>query len=62
MWVISAVSTIGGGAGWLGFWPAVALTTIWNLVIMALALRCALLAEDTAAIMARMTDVRFREH
>ena len=57
MWVLSALSDVGGGIGWLGFWPDVALTAVWSLVVIAISLRCALFAQDTVAIMARMTDV-----
>lgn len=55
MWVISALSDTGGGLGWLGFWPAAGLTVAWSLVVVAMALRCALSAEETLAEMARLT-------
>ena len=57
MWVISALSDVGGGKGWLSFWPAVIVTVIWSLIVMAIAMRCALVAEETASIMAHMSDV-----
>ncbi len=56
MWVISALSNVGGGAGLLTFWPSAIITIIWSLIVLAIALRCALVAEETAGIMARMTD------
>jgi hypothetical protein len=55
LWVISALSDIGGGYGILTFWPAVGVTVVWSLIVIYVALRCALVAEDTAAAMARMT-------
>ncbi|HTI01464.1 MAG TPA: APC family permease [Acidisoma sp.] len=57
IWVISALSNVGGGLGILTFWPAVIVTVIWSLVVVAIALRCALVAEDTAAVMAHMSDI-----
>lgn len=56
MWVITALGGVGGGLGWLGFWPAVIVTIIWSLIVIALAVRCALVAEETASIMAQMSD------
>ncbi|WP_459696960.1 APC family permease [Acidisoma sp. C75] len=56
MWVISALSNVGGGLGWLSFWPAVILTVVWSLIVIVIALRCALVAEETARVMARMSD------
>lgn len=57
MWVLSGLSDVGGGAGVLGFWPDVGLTALLSLIVVAIATRSALVAEDTASIMARMTDV-----
>ncbi|MDE2335207.1 MAG: APC family permease [Rhodospirillales bacterium] len=57
MWVISALSDVGGGLGWLGFWAAVGLTVIWSLVVIAIALRCALPPAQTIAMMARLADL-----
>ncbi|GAB0116717.1 APC family permease [Acidisoma sp. 7E03] len=57
VWVISALSDIGGGLGILSFWPGVIVTVVWSLVVIALALRSALVAEDTVSIMSRMTDI-----
>lgn len=54
MWVLSALSDIGGGFGVLGFWTGVALVTLWSLVVIALALRSALPAQETAKIMVHM--------
>ncbi len=56
MWVLSALSDIGGGFGLLGFWPGVAAVAVWSLVVMALALRSALPAAETAEIMVRMQE------
>ena len=57
MWLLSALSDIGGGAAVLGFWPDVVLTALWSLVVIEIAQRCALVAQDTAAVMAHMADV-----
>jgi amino acid transporter len=54
MWVLSGLSDVGGGFGVLGFWPGVALVAVWSLVIIALALRSALPAVETAKIMVHM--------
>ncbi|MBB5372742.1 APC family permease [Acidocella aromatica] len=53
-WVISALSTVGGGYGLIGFWTGVALTAVWSLIVISLALRAALPAEETAEMMIRM--------
>ena len=55
LWAISGLSDVGGGLGYLTFWPAVVVTLTWSFVVMAIAMRCALVAEDTAASMARMS-------
>ena len=57
MWVISALSAIGGGLGWLRFWQAAGVTVAWSLVVVVLALRCALSAGETTAMMARLSDI-----
>ena len=54
MWVLSALGDVGGGFGVLGFWTGVVLVAIWSLVVIALALRSALPAEETAEMMVRM--------
>jgi len=54
MWALSALSDIGGGFAVLGFWPGVALVAVWSLIVIALALRSALPAVETAKIMVRM--------
>ncbi len=54
MWVLSALSDIGGGFGVLRFWPGVIIVTVWSLIVMWLALRSSLPAEDTAEIMMRV--------
>lgn len=51
MWVLSALSDVGGGWGVLGFWPDVVATAIWSLVIIAFALRSALTPEETVEVM-----------
>jgi amino acid transporter len=54
MWVLSGLSGIDGGLGVLSFWPGVAAVTIWSLIVMWLALRSSLPAEETAEIMLRV--------
>ncbi len=54
MWVLSALSNVGGGHGVLGFWPGVVLVAIWSLVVIWLAKRAALPADDIAREMVRM--------
>ena len=54
MWVLSALGDVGGGYALLGFWPGVAATAVWSLIVLALALRSALPAGDTAAMMVRI--------
>ncbi len=54
MWALSALSDIGGGFAVLGFWPGVALVAVWSLIVIALALRSALPAVETAKVMVRM--------
>jgi amino acid transporter len=54
MWVLSALSDIGGGWGVIGFWPGVVLVAIWSLFVTWLALASALPAEQTAAMMVRI--------
>jgi amino acid transporter len=57
LWVLSALSGIGGGVGVLGFWPGVVLVVIWSLLMVRLALAMALSPSETQAIMARMDAV-----
>ena len=54
MWVLSALSDIGGGSGVVGFWGCVILVAIWSLVVIALARRAALSPAETTAMMAQM--------
>ncbi len=54
IWLISALGGIGGGYGLLGFWQGVALTALWSLLVIVLALRSALPAAETAELMIRM--------
>jgi hypothetical protein len=52
MWIISALSGHDlGGYGILGFWVAVVLTAIWSLVVIELAKRSSLPAQETAKIL-----------
>lgn len=53
MWVISALGNIGGGFGVLEFWPGAAVVTVWSLIVIQFAIRSALPAEETAAMMMR---------
>ncbi|MGB8276328.1 MAG: APC family permease [Methylovirgula sp.] len=57
MWVLSALGDIGGGFGLLGFWPGVVAVAVWSLIVITLALRSALPAEETAEIMVRMEEI-----
>jgi hypothetical protein len=54
MWVLSALSDLGGGFAVLGFWPGVIVVAIWSLIVIVLAMRSALSAEETAEMMVRM--------
>lgn len=54
MWILSALGDIDGGLGWLTFWPGVVAVTVWSLVVIELALRSALPAEETAEMMTKM--------
>jgi amino acid transporter len=56
MWVLSALGDVGGGLGVLGFWAALVLVALWSLVVMVLAMRCALSPDQTAAMMASMDE------
>lgn len=49
MWILSALGDLGGGAGVLGFWPAVGSVAIWSVVVLVVALRTALTPEETIA-------------
>lgn len=57
MWVLSALSDIGGGFGVLSFWPGAIAVAIWSLIVIALAMRSALPAAATAEIMVRMETI-----
>ena len=54
MWLLSALSNVGGGYGTLGFWPGVVIVAIWSLVVIGLAKRAALPAGDIAREMVRI--------
>ncbi|WP_156885345.1 APC family permease [Acidihalobacter ferrooxydans] len=52
MWIISYLGGKDlGGIGVLGFWTAVIVTGVWSLIVIELAKRCSLPAEETAKIM-----------
>ena len=54
MWILVALGDNDGGLGWLTFWPGVVAVAIWSLVVIELALRSALPAQETAAMMLEM--------
>ena len=54
MWALSALGDVGGGRAVLGFWQGVVAVVVWSIIVMILAMRSALPAEETAAMMARM--------
>jgi len=56
MWVLSALSDLGGGFGVMGFWPGVIIVAVWSVIVIAFALRSALPAVETAELMVRMGD------
>ena len=45
MWILCALSSVGGGFAVLGFWTGVVLVAIWSMIVMWLAMRAALPAE-----------------
>ncbi|HEY1412645.1 MAG TPA: APC family permease [Rhodopila sp.] len=52
MWIISALGGHDlGGYGVLGFWPAVAVTAVWSLIVIELAKRSSLPAAETGRIL-----------
>ncbi len=54
MWVLSALGDVGGGAAILGFWPGVVLVGVWSLIVIAIAIRSSLPAQETAEMMIQM--------
>ncbi len=56
MGILSALGDVGGGYGVLRFWPGVIAVAVWSLIVLALAIRSALPAGETAAIMVRMEE------
>ncbi|KEP71739.1 amino acid permease [Thioclava dalianensis] len=54
IWVLSALGSTGNGFGIVGFWDGMLLVAIWSLVVIWLALRAALPAEETGALMERI--------
>jgi hypothetical protein len=52
MWILSSLSGHDlGGYGVLGFWTAVVLTAVWSLVVIEMAKRSSLPAEETGRIL-----------
>ncbi|KFE36945.1 APC family permease [Thioclava atlantica] len=54
MWVLSALGGTGHGFNLVGFWTGMALVALWSLVVIWFALRGALPAEETGALMERI--------
>jgi len=54
MWLLSGISNVGHGAGWIGFWTGVFLVVVWSLIVVAIAERTALIPRETLEIMAKM--------
>ena len=46
MWILSALSDVGGGYGKLGFWPGVIAVAVWSLIVIWLAKRAGLPADE----------------
>ncbi len=58
MWILSALGDVGGGYGVLSFWPGVILVAIWSLLVIWLARRAALPAEQIAREMMRIESTQ----
>ncbi|MFP3558257.1 APC family permease [Paraburkholderia sp. SIMBA_049] len=56
IWLLSYLGGIGGGRGVIGFGWDIALVASWSVVVMLLAMRCALGREQTATMMERMNQ------
>lgn len=54
IWLLSWLGGIGGGLGVIGFGWDILLVALWSLIVMRLAMRCALGVEQTRAMMERM--------
>lgn len=54
IWVLSWLGNIGGGRGVVGFGWDILLVSVWSVVVMVLAMRCALRPDETTAMMERM--------
>ncbi len=54
MWILSALSDVGGGCGVLSMGPGVVSVAVWSLLVIGLALRCALPADAIGSAMARL--------
>lgn len=54
IWLLSWLGGIGGGRNVIGFGWDILLVSVWSLIVMGLAMRCALGANETAAMMERM--------
>jgi signal transduction histidine kinase len=54
IWLLSWLGGIGGGRDVIGFGWDILLVSVWSLIVMGLAMRCALGSNETAAMMERM--------
>jgi hypothetical protein len=54
IWLLSWLGGIGGGRGVIGFGWDILLVSIWSVMVMVLAMRCALEANETSLVMERM--------
>jgi hypothetical protein len=54
IWVLSWLGNIGGGRDLIGFGWDILLVSVWSVVVMLLAMRCALGHAETAMMMQRM--------
>ena len=54
IWLLSWLGGIGGGRGLIGFGWDILAVSVWSVIVMALAMRCALGADETASMMERM--------
>ncbi|MGF6506789.1 APC family permease [Paraburkholderia sp. 32] len=54
IWLLSWLGGVGGGLGVIGFGWDILLVALWSVIVMRLAMRCALGVEQTRAMMERM--------
>jgi len=54
IWLLSWLGSIGGGRNVIGFGWDILLVSVWSVVVMLLAVRCALGPTETAVMMQRM--------